>query len=78
MKKMKLEMDALAVESFPMETIANEQGTVHGHATQWATCPGRETCDGAETCADTSAPTGPTCYTCVQSCVLEYCTFTGC
>jgi hypothetical protein len=78
MKKMKLDCEALEVESFGTGKPAGEQGTVHGHATQWVTCPGRETCGRDETCAGTSAPTGDTCYTCLQSCVIEYCTSTGC
>ncbi|HLM66133.1 MAG TPA: hypothetical protein VK358_01335 [Longimicrobium sp.] len=41
MKKLRLNADALRVESFPMDAVANETGTVHGHAPtlQVGSCP---------------------------------------
>ncbi len=41
MKKLRLNADALRVESFPTDEIAHETGTVHGHAPtlQVGSCP---------------------------------------
>ena len=47
--KMKLMIEALAVESFETAAGPEELGTVHGHA---GTRPPQETCGGAETCYD--------------------------
>ncbi|HEU4456064.1 MAG TPA: hypothetical protein VFR81_23560 [Longimicrobium sp.] len=50
-RKMKLDMDELAVETFETAVAGEEHGTVHGQATG-LTCPFRETCNGVETCYD--------------------------
>lgn len=41
MKKLRLNADALRVESFPTAPVADERGTVHGHAPtlQVGSCP---------------------------------------
>ena len=51
MKKLKLELDALEVESFEVARTGPPTGTVHGHntATQCNTSPDR-TCAGYLTC----------------------------
>jgi hypothetical protein len=69
MKKMKLELDALAVESFETAAVGKRTGTVHGAAqTQWYTCPGYgETCNGGDTCWDSCAGTCR-CVTFADSC----------
>ena len=74
MKKMKLDCEALEVETFDTEETVREQGTVHGHATQLPTCPVQQSCGGEETCYDSCA----TCYTCPESCVLFLCTTPYC
>ncbi|HSU14940.1 hypothetical protein [Longimicrobium sp.] len=38
MKKIRLNPEALRVDSFPTGTPRDEMGTVHGHATKPATC----------------------------------------
>lgn len=76
MKKLKLDIDALAVQSFAAGAAPEARGTVRGRATAWNTCAGRETCAFPDTCADTCGANS--CYTCVNSCVLEYCTLPGC
>jgi hypothetical protein len=94
MKKMKLDFDALDVESFDTAEVEERVGTVHGAAqTEWNTCPGYgETCGGGDTCWDSCngtcrCVTGPgSCdayHSCAVSCgcTEEYyqsCTFTGC
>ena len=52
MKKLRLELDALEVESFDVARAGPSTGTVHGHitATQCNTSPDR-TCAGYLTCA---------------------------
>src|SRR5688572_26990042 len=51
MKKLRLELDALEVESFDVARTEPSTGTVHGHATatQCNTSPDR-TCAGYQTC----------------------------
>ncbi|HEU4456065.1 MAG TPA: pinensin family lanthipeptide [Longimicrobium sp.] len=70
MKKMKLEMDALSVESFETADVEEQAGTVHGNAqTEWNTCPGYgPTCDGGDTCWDS----------CGGACDTHYCTPNTC
>jgi hypothetical protein len=43
-KKMKLELDKVQVESFDTTSAGSGVGTVHGHATQFATCVPTECC----------------------------------
>jgi hypothetical protein len=66
MNKLKLQLDALSVESFDTSCQARENGTVLGEqATN--TCPGCPTC--AATCAYTcDDATCPNCPTCAASC----------
>lgn len=52
MKKLTLDLDALAVESFDAETPDAGQGTVQGRQQSvYDTCYGQQTC-GGNTCAD--------------------------
>jgi hypothetical protein len=56
MRKIKLDLDALRIDSFATGGGAAERGTVHGRAVtefvcSWLpSCPGQPTC-GAKTCA---------------------------
>lgn len=52
MRKIKLEMDGLQVDSFETAAAAlSERGTVHGHYSQMGTCDGRvATCQDGGTC----------------------------
>ena len=67
MRKLKLDLEELAVESFPTDTVAQERGTVQGHGqtdggtTCWATCIG-------DTCWDS----------CGADCGSYYCTPYSC
>jgi hypothetical protein len=55
MKKLRLELDSLKVDSFAADTDDSERGTVHGRAVtefvcSWLpTCPDQPTC-GQKTC----------------------------
>src|SRR5687768_5154332 len=81
MKKMKLELEALNVESFETAAVGKRAGTVHGAAqTEWYTCPGYgETCNGGETCWDSCAGTcrcvtfADSCgdVSCIDTCVMS-------
>ena len=57
MKKIRLDLDALRVDTFATGGAVSERGTVHGRAVtefvcSWLpTCPGQATCGGAKTCA---------------------------
>lgn len=52
MKKMKLDFDALNVETFETgDDTVKREGTVRAHATDWQTCQGG-TCEGGNTCWD--------------------------
>jgi hypothetical protein len=77
MKKIKLDVDTLAIESFPtVEDVDGERGTVHGRATLRLcsgdyTCVNDPTCLGDPTCASACSETdgwaickscGPCCY----------------
>jgi hypothetical protein len=66
MNKLKLSLEALAIESFDTTCTVREKGTVVGEqATN--TCPGCPTC--AATCAYTcDDATCPQCPTCAASC----------
>ncbi|HET7229864.1 MAG TPA: pinensin family lanthipeptide [Longimicrobium sp.] len=57
MRKLKLQLDSLEVESFSTDEVKEEIGTVHAHvslactnAPNGTTCNGNATCDGAYTC----------------------------
>lgn len=72
MKKLRLEMDALRVETFAIDSAPVGKGTVQGHATlactrpvqcgdsEGVTCDGRVSCGGEVTCNAE--------YTCALSC----------
>jgi len=61
MKKLRLELDELAVETFDTSVTDALEGTVHGHFTNFASC---------SFCHATCIETG--CDTCDNS--LDYCT----
>jgi hypothetical protein len=65
--KLKLDLDALAVETFGMQEHAEIRGTVGGHFTPtgggpscFQTC---NSCDSCDTCGD-----GNTCVSCAATC----------
>lgn len=72
MRKMRLQLDALVVESFPTAGMSQARGTVRGHASlYWEDCYESETCDGAGwPCEATDQSCGGTCYeyTCHPGC----------
>jgi hypothetical protein len=70
MRKLKLSLEQLAVESFASEEpAADARGTVHGHQdTNYETCAGY-TCAYAETCQHWQ--------TCYMDCTMD-CTFLRC
>jgi hypothetical protein len=72
MRKMRLQVDALRVESFDTAAASPERGTVHGHASlYWEDCYESETCPGAGwPCDPTDQSCGGTCYefTCHPGC----------
>lgn len=64
MRKLRLELDALRVESFETAAAGKEPGTVHAHAP-----PTRRSCD--ESCGGTCPDDGTcmeTCISCFGSC----------
>ena len=80
MRKLKLALDAIQVESFTTHSGAAARGTVDGQQRQtfgcptW-TCPAPtlDTCDQA-TCdysCNGGCGTGATCYSCVQTCAVS-------
>jgi hypothetical protein len=78
MRKLKLELDRLEVESFDTASTQKRKGTVIGEELctcntycGQATCPGCPTCDNtcAYTCDDATCPACPTCAnTCANTC----------
>jgi hypothetical protein len=64
MRKMRLQLDALVVESFAPAGLPQGRGTVHGHASlYWEDCYDSETCAGAgQPCDPTDQSCGGTCY----------------
>jgi hypothetical protein len=55
MRKIKLNLDTLRIDSFATGAQETQRGTVHGRATEFVcswlpTCPGQPTC-GQKTCA---------------------------
>jgi hypothetical protein len=73
MKKLKLRLDDLRIDSFSTTRAQEPGGTVFGEQctcqTQ-CTCPGN-TCDGTcgDTCPNTCVTCPDTCFTCPLSCV---------
>lgn len=56
MKKIRLNLDAIAVESFPTAAVSDEQGTVEGNMASrvgdtWCVTCGEATCFGEDTCS---------------------------
>jgi len=72
MRKLRLELDSLAVESFAPLDVPGERGTVRGHVSlYWEDCNPSDTCAGAGWPCDTSDQScGGTCYerTCHPGC----------
>ena len=70
MRKMRLELDALAVESFAAAEAGAPRGTVRGHVSlYYEDCSPSETCDGGNTCAGTCQSCNGTCvYSCHATC----------
>lgn len=85
MRKMKLKLDELAVESFSIVAEVQARGTVRGRDYTEDTCRGQETCGGGgDTCWDSCdglcgsyfcATNGASCgaETCVYSCGYTAC-----
>jgi hypothetical protein len=81
MKKMKLNLEQLAVDSFDTSAAAEKRGTVFG---EQCTCPTNCTCPGCPTCYESCNGTcGDSCYgtcagqhTCDGTC--DSCYFTQC
>jgi hypothetical protein len=69
MKKLKLDLDAMDVESFPtLDNAASERGTVLGHTQPNHTCTIETHYD--QTCHDTCAATcDPLRFTCGRTCI---------
>jgi len=70
-KKIRLELDALAVESFVAAERPGMRGTVRGHVSlYWEDCAVSETCPGNWPCGVTEQSCGGTCheYTCHPGC----------
>ena len=73
MKKLKLELDDLRVDTFDTSFATRAKGTVFG---EQCTCYTNCTCPGCPSCDDTCANTcqGISCdYTCDQSCIEGTC-----
>lgn len=71
MRKIRLEIDALHVESFVPAEQAVARGTVRGMASlYWEDCSPSETCPGAYPCDPSQQSCGGTCYenTCHPGC----------
>ncbi|HEY0016230.1 MAG TPA: hypothetical protein VGC13_07920 [Longimicrobium sp.] len=81
MKKLKLQLDDLGVESFDTTCTVREKGTVVGEqgtctCNTQCTCPGCPTCYNtcAYTCDDATCPACPTCAaSCNGTCVGATC-----
>lgn len=78
MRKLRLELDALKVETFAPAEGAAARGTVRGHASLfWEDCQPSETCPGAGwPCEYTEQSCNGTCYQ--QSCQPGGCGSGGC
>jgi hypothetical protein len=64
MKKLRLDLDQLTVDSFDTASHAEKKGTVFG---EQCTCYTNCTCPGCPTCDNTACGQN-TCYTCEWSC----------
>lgn len=77
MNKLKLQLDALQVESFAVENDAAEPGTVHGQQVEAASGLQTECYTFCENCVSvnrTNCPGDDTCaQSCFQSCYLSQC-----
>lgn len=83
MRKLKLDPDALAVQSFAVSTARDERGTVHGHVSPGCTPAGAcETlftcydytcnggsCDGAPSCGHLAYTCTDCGETCAETCI---------
>jgi hypothetical protein len=68
MRKLRLELDALIVESFAPVGGGGARGTVHGHVSlYWEDCLPSETCEGA------GWPCGPSEQSCAGTCYVHTC-----
>lgn len=69
MKKLKLGLDTLAVESFQTSTLAYGEGTVHGEQEN-VSAGGATQCGGVQTCGEGCRPTAGGATHCggVQTC----------
>jgi hypothetical protein len=73
MRKLRLELDALIVETFAPAGGAGARGTVHGHVSlYWEDCLPSETCEGA------GWPCGPSEQSCNGTCYENTCQPGGC
>ncbi|HSU17730.1 hypothetical protein [Longimicrobium sp.] len=72
MRKLRLDLDALVIESFAPADSPPARGTVRGHVSlYWEDCSPSETCAGAGyPCEHTDQSCGGTCYeaTCAPGC----------
>jgi hypothetical protein len=69
MKKLQLNAEELAVESFETQDVEEQRGTVHGHTEYEWMCSHPVSCDyGCNTRNDGTCPTGATCQSCVATC----------
>lgn len=77
MKKLRLELENLAVESFDTSAGDRPRGTVVG---EQCTCPGAQTCAATcyLTCDDASCPGGQSCggQSCLDTCGHVTCDYT--
>lgn len=62
MKKLRLELEDVRIESFETSSVRAEKGTVFGEQ-QWSR-PGQASCNGDETCANTCGPVCDSLHTC--------------
>jgi hypothetical protein len=70
MRKLKLELEDLAVQSFAVDGGRGARGTAHGHAYAQATLPD----DGGDTSiAPGDTEPGMNCFTCELSCGTRGC-----
>ena len=73
MRKLRLELDALTVETFAPADGAGARGTVHGHVSLYW-----EDCLPSETCGDAGWPCGPSEQSCNGTCYEHSCQPGGC
>jgi hypothetical protein len=82
MRKLRLDLDQLTVDSFDTVTAKSERGTVVGEQctcyTQCDTCPGCPTCNAScngtcdQTCGDSCWGSCPPDYSCWDTCAGQY------